>query len=618
MYAKMNSNWKKQVVPPEDVMSKIEPGARIFLGTGVGEPRTLVKHLMQSNESNLVDLELIQLASLGDAVSLESLNTNRYRLKTFFSGWVASDAITAGRIDLIPSRFSEIPRLFESRQIGVDVAFVQITPPDDAGYCSLGVAVDVSRQAMAQASMVVGEINTRIPITLGDTLVHISEFDTLIKATEDPLTFERYPLETAHDQVAANVAAVIENGSCVAFSVGPFFEALARHLTHKKHLGIHSPFFTDALMELVKSGAVTNRQKGIFRGKSLTSYALGTQDLLTWLDRNPLVEFQGLDRVFDPMQIGRNPRFIGIIPARKVDISGRIVMHDSGGGVTGGPGDVMDLLHGAEISAGGLRIFALPSRNLKNRANIRINVDEYPNKFNIRESVDMIVTEFGIASLNGRSLRERAQALIEIAHPEDRQKLIEEAKAARILYPDQIFLAESAHLYPAEIKAEHAFKGNVKVRFRAIRPSDEEGMRRLFYRFSDEAVYYRYFSPIKAMPHARMQKYVNVDYSQVMSIIGLVGEPGKNKIIAEALFVKDSLGPYADVAFNVDEAYQGIGIASYMYAMLTRLAKERGLQGFSADVLATNKAMMKVFEKGGHVVKARLEEGIYELKIPFN
>ena len=610
-------NWEKMTVSPDEIMSKIEPGTRIFVGTGAGEPRTLVKHLMETEAPNLVDLELIQLASLGDAVSLKALDTNRYRLKTFFSGLVAGEAITAGRIDLIPCRFSEIPRLFESGQTAVDAAFVQISPPNKAGYCSLGVAVDVSRIAMSQARLVIGEIDPRVPMTLGDTLVHISDFNHLIKSTQAPHTFKRWPVAPVYDQLAVNVASVIENGSCIAFSIGPLYEALARHLTHKRHLGVHSPFFTDALMDLVNSGAVTNRKKGIFRGKSLTCYALGTADLMTWLDQNPIVEFQGLDKVFDPMQIGQNPRFMSIIPARKIDLTGRIVLHDSRSSVITGPGDVMDMLHGAEISAGGLRIFALPSRNLEQKSNIRISVEDYPNQLNFREGVDMVVTEFGVASLLGRTVRERAQALIEIAHPDDRAQLIETAKAGNILYADQIFLAQSAHLYPSDISARQTFKGDTTIRFRAIRPSDEEAMRRLFYRFSDEAVYYRYFAPIKTMPHAMMQKYVNIDYSQVMSIVGLVGEPGKGKIIAEARFVKDQHDPYAEVAFIVDETYQGIGIASFMYTMLVRLAIERGLQGFTAEVLATNKSMMKVFEKGGHVVKAHLEHGVYTLTIPF-
>jgi GNAT superfamily N-acetyltransferase len=455
-------------------------------------------------------------------------------------------------------------------------------------------------------------------LTLGDTFVPISDFDLLIRSTEPPIYFRRWPLEDIFDRVAANVASVIEDGSCIAFTIGPLFEALSRHLMHKHNLGIHTLFFTDPLMDLVKSGAVTNRHKEIFRGKSLTSYAFGTPELMSWLDRNPLVEFQGIDKVFNPAQIGLNPRFAAVMPARKVDISGRIALHFGKGTVTAGPGDVVDLFHGAGLSAGGITIFALPSRNRNQEPNVRMSIEDYPNQFGIRESVDMVITEYGIASLNGRTVRERAQAMIEIAHPDDRRRLVERAKANKILYPDQIFIEESAHLYPAELTSEHTFKGGFKVRFRAIKPSDEEAMRRLFYRFSDQAVYYRYFAPIKVMPHAAMQEYVNVDFSRVLSIVGLVGESGRGHIIAEARFIKDQRRPFADVAFVVDEQYQGVGIASHLYKMLLRCAKDRGIQKFTADILASNKAMMKVFEKGGEVIKAKLEYGVYHLEIPFS
>ncbi len=293
-----HTGWEKQLVAPQKVIEMIEPGMSIFIGTGVGEPRTLVKHLMTGNTWNLRDLELIQLVSLADAISLKALQSNTYRLKTFYSGYVAGEAIAAGRVDLIPSSFSRIPRLIESGRIPIDVAFLQVTPPNEAGYCSLGVAVDVIRQAMEKASLIVGEINTQIPVTHGDTFVPLSDFDLLIRSTEPPIYFKRWPLEDIFDRVAANVAAVIEDGSCIAFTIGPLFEALSRHLIHKHNLGIHTPFFTDPLMDLVKSGAVTNRHKEIFRGKSLTSYAFGTRELMTWLNRNPLVEFQGIDKVF--------------------------------------------------------------------------------------------------------------------------------------------------------------------------------------------------------------------------------------------------------------------------------------------------------------------------------
>ncbi|NNL77695.1 MAG: GNAT family N-acetyltransferase, partial [Desulfobacterales bacterium] len=240
-------DWENLTVKPERVIGKLEPGMSIFLGTGVGEPRTLVKHLMAANSNHLKDLELIQVVSLGDAISVEALNSNAYRLKTFFSGWVASEAITAGQVDLIPSSFSRIPLLIESGRIPIDVALVQITPPNEAGYCSLGVAVDVGRQAMAQASLVVGEINPDIPVTLGDTFVPLSDFDFLVRSTEKPIYFCRWPVDDVFDRLAANVASIIEDGSCLAFSLGPLFEALSRHLVRKHNLGIHTPFFTDAL-----------------------------------------------------------------------------------------------------------------------------------------------------------------------------------------------------------------------------------------------------------------------------------------------------------------------------------------------------------------------------------
>lgn len=606
-----------KTVTPDQALSHIEPGMNIFLGTGAAEPRTLIKRLMASDALNLQDLTLIQLVSFGDAVSLEELRSNKYRLKTFFSGWVANEAITTGRVDLIPSRFSAIPGLIKNHQLPLDAAMIQITPPDENGLCSLGIAVDVGRRVMEQALLVIGEINPEVPRTYGDTFVSVEDFDLLVESDHPLPLLPAWPVDGVFDRVAANVASVIEDGSCLGFSFGPLFEALPRHLTGKKDLGIHSPFVTDAVMKLIKSGAVSNRRKTTFRGKSLTCYAMGSKDLMRWLDRNPLVEFQSIENVINPMEIGKNSRFVAIFPARKVDLSGQIAMHAGKGQVTSGPGQAMDFFNGAEISRGGYTIFALPSRNREGQSNIRISIEEMPNQLNMPDSVDMIATEYGIATLSGRTLRERAQALIEIAHPDDRPGLVNAAKAEKILYPDQIFLAESAHLYPSEIAERHTFKNDTTVRFRALKPSDEEEMRRLFYRFSDEAIYYRYFTPIKTMPHAKMQSYVNVDYRDILSVVGLVGPPGQGRIIAEARFARHKDKPYVDVAFVVDADYQGLGIATYLFRMLARLARQRGARGMTADVLATNHAMLKVFEKSGFPIRSRFEEGAYALTISF-
>ena len=310
----------------------------------------------------------------------------------------------------------------------------------------------MAREALEQAGICVGEINTQSPCTLGDTFVHISEFDFLVRSTDPPIYFDRWETNEIWDQVALNTASLIEDGSCLAFSIGPLCESLAKQLKNKRHLGIHSPFFTDPLMDLIQSGAVTNRRKDTYRGKSLTSYALGTPDLMHWLDNNPLID---------------------------------------------------------------------------------------------------------------------------IAHPEDRANLVQKAKEHKILYQDQIFLAESARLYPADIAETYTTGEDLRVRFRAIRPSDEEGMRHLFYRFSEKTVYYRYFQTVRSMPHAKMQEYVNVDWNQVMSIVGLVGEEGKGRIIAEARYIKIPGNPLAEVVFVVDE-------------------------------------------KGELPVKAHLEGGVYHIEIPFN
>ena len=609
--------WKQKIVAPADVLEKIDPGMSIFLGTGMAEPRTLVRNLMESKQYNLQDLELIQLVSLGDAVAIDERYSRKFRLKTFYSGWLASDAISQGRVDLIPSRFSRVAWLFKTGAIHIDVAFIQVTPPDENGYAYL-VGASVERQAMEMAQIVVGEINSQIPRTMGDTLVNMADFHYLVEATEPPYYLARWPLQDVYLKIATNIASMIPDGSCISYGIGPLYEALAKSLTAKKNLGVHSPFFTDALMDLVKSGAVTNRYKNIFRGKSCASYVLGTRELMSWLDLNPLVEFQPQDIVMDPRTIGLNDNMIAIFPARKVDLTGGVALHTGKGNVTAGPGNVAELFMGAALSRNGRSIFALPSRNRKGKPNILLSLDQYPFQFTNRESMDVVVTEYGVALLMGKTLRERAQALIEIAHPDDRAELVRQAKEEKMIYADQIYFPESGYLYPEKIACSHRFKDSLTVRFRAIKPSDEEDMRRLFYRFSDQAVYYRYFSPIKTMPHRKMQEYVNVDYRNTMSIVAIVDESGVEKIIGEARYVKTQGEPFADTAFIVDEQYQGMGISTYLFNLLIRAAREEGIAGFKADVLENNRAMLKVYEKALYPVQTVLSGGVYKITIPFN
>jgi len=618
MAAFTKAKWQDEIVSPEEIISKIHPGMKIFIGTGAAEPRTLINEVVKSKARNLRDLEFIQLLSLGDALPADENQAQKYRLKTFFSGYVASEAIEQGRVDLIPSVQSRIPSLISSGIIDIEAAFVQITPPDERGYCSLGVAVDVARLAMEKASLVVGEINEEIPFTMGDTFVHISEFDYLVNSTYAPHYFQRWQIPEVFKKLALNVSSMVEDGSSIAFSFGPLFEALVEPLSRKQDLSVHSLVMTDALMELIKSGAVSNKRKLFFRNKSVICYAQGTQELYRWLDHNPQVEFQNIYVVMSPVILAQIEQYIKILPARKVDLNGVVALQVRRGNVTLDPGDVHAVFYGAALSPGGRTIFALPSQNREGESNILLSANDQPNQFTNSESLDLIVTEYGVASMRGRTRRERALALIDIAHPNDRGKLVQQAKDANILYRDQIYLTESGHCYPYDITYRHTFKnGLLTVLFRPIKPSDEDDMRRLFYRFSDQAVYYRYFTPIKTMPHMKMQEYVNIDYQNVMSIVGVVEESGVEKIITEGRYVCTPDNPYADVAFIVDEKYQGAGIAKYLFELLISTARKKGIPGFSADVLTENKPMLKVFESSPYPVHAVVSAGVYELTIPF-
>jgi GNAT superfamily N-acetyltransferase len=300
-----------------------------------------------------------------------------------------------------------------------------------------------------------------------------------------------------------------------------------------------------------------------------------------------------------------------------VDLTGDIALHIGKGNVTAGPGNVQELFMGAALSKNGRTIFALPSRNRKGQPNVLLSLDKYPFQFTNRGSMDVVVTEYGVAYLMGKTLRERAQALIEIAHPDDRADLIRQAKEAKMIYADQIYFAESSHLYPDKIACSHRFKDSLTVRFRAIKPSDEEEMRRLFYRFSDQSVYYRYFTPIKTMPHKKMQEYVNVDYRYTMSIVAIIDESGVEKLIGEARYVRSPGDSFADTAFIVDENYQGMGIATYLFNLLICAAREDGIAGLKGDALENNRAMLKVYEKAPYPVQTILSFGVYKVTIPF-
>lgn len=611
------TNWKQQVSPLQKVLSFIKPGMSIFLSTGVSEPGTALRCMLNQKEFNIRDIEFIQLFSIGETIPMDGSRLDEYRLKTVFPGWISEPATIKGYVDVIPCGFKRFISMVASGDIKIDMAIVQISPPDSNGNCSFGLSLDAAGTAIKKASVVVGEITPHIPRTAGETSVHISAFDLLIESDNPPFYVQPFIPEDKYDKIAAYISELIKDGSCLQFSVGPFFDTLAPYLVKKKDLGIHSPVITDAVMDLMNCGAVSNAGKEYDAGKTVTSYAMGSQALYDWLNNNSSVVFKMADRVTAPEIIGLNPDVVAMATAHKADLTGNVLLTREKRDMVSGLNEITDIFRGAQRSRGGHTIVALPSRRQNGKSNITPSLDLQPRRFCPRELVDYVVTEYGVANLRARSLRERAQALIDIAHPDDRPDLMDAARNSKIIYSDQIYYPECAYVDPSNIADTHRFKG-LEIRFRAIKPSDEEEMRKLFYRFSPRSIYYRYFVMLKSMPHSKLQEYVTIDCKNVVSVVGLVGEPGNSHIIAEARYGKVSQPEgFAEVAFVVEDAYQNRGIATFLYRMLLGLAKDQGLKGFTAEVLPENRKMLGIFEKGGYPVQAKFEDGTYSLTIPF-
>jgi GNAT superfamily N-acetyltransferase len=376
--------------------------------------------------------------------------------------------------------------------------------------------------------------------------------------------------------------------------------------------------FSDGLIDLVESGVVNNRKKTIHNGKIIATFCMGTQRLYDFVDDNPLIEFHPCDYTNDPFIVAQNNRMISINAAIQVDLTGQVCADSIGEYFYSGIGGQVDFVRGAARSRGGKPIIVLPS-TAKNGSVSRIvaYLDQGAGVVTSRGDVHYVVTEFGIANLHGKNLRERALALISIAHPDFRNELLAYAKKRNLVHEDQMQLATAGRFYPEHYEHVHEF-GEIKVFFRPIKPTDEAMERDFFYSLSDETVYYRFFNIVKAMPHEKIQPFVNIDYREEMAIVALLGEPGDEEIIAIGRFKTDPADNLAEVAFVVRDDWHDRGIGTYLMQKLIEIARERSIEGFKADVLGENKKMLHVFHKCGYPIHSKLEDGVYSLTIDFS
>lgn len=607
-------HYRQKLISPKDIITHIKPGNRIYMSSGTAIPTRVVRELVDSPDFNNYDLEVIQLFTLGDFFNESACELSKYRLINFRAGETTGAELCRGRVDFIPANLVEIPYIFATGCIEVDVAVLTVSPPDKRGYMSLGIAIDVADLVAKSAKTVIAEVNPNMPVTYGETSIHLDQVDCIIES--DAPLLEREIRDYGHeiDRIGWHIANLIHDGSTVVLHVGRVFDAVASHLRTKRNLGIYTNVISDWVIDLIESGAISierGRERG---GQVSTSYCYGTRRLYDYVDHNQMFGFYPVHKLADPYNIKRVPNLISIMNVEKIDITGSNIVFHSGDNLLSGYESKFNFAAGTALSGKGKVIFAIRSVDQNGESNIIINHDRDNDR--IRSTFGTtryVVTEYGVANMFGKSMRERALAMIDIAHPDHREKLISQAKEVGLLFQDQIYAIKNAINYPIELETMKMFKDNLEVKIRPIKPTDEDMMRRLFYNFSDEAKYLRYFTNIRSMPHKNMQKYVNVDYDSIVSIVAVLQRGHNERIIAEGRYAAYPDRKNYDMAFLVDEEFQGKGLATFMLNYLIKIAKDRGIEKLSASVLAQNDKMLKVFDKSAIKPVKQYESGEVEI-----
>jgi len=604
--------YEKKKRSVDSIVKVIKPGSRIFIGSAAAEPQTLINMLIEK-EKSIKDHETINLIELGVSLYAEEVMKKPFKQNAFFIGPNVRNAVNEGRAEYTPIFLSELPELISSGQMKIDVAFIQIAPPDNYGFCSLGVSTDVVKAGAESADIVVAEVNKRMPRVLGDCFIHIKDIDYVVESDIPLPTWVPPEPDEVAIKIGKNVARLIENGSTIQAGIGMIPNAILSFLDDKSDLGVHTEMFSDGIIDLVEKGVITNRKKTLHNGKIIATFCMGSQRLYDFVDDNPLIEFHPCDYTNDPYIISQNNKMVSVNAAIQIDLTGQVCADSIGEYFYSGIGGQVDFVRGAARSEGGKPVIVLPSTARDGEVSRIVPcLDQGAGVVTSRGDVHYVATEYGIVNLHGKNLRERALALTSITHPDFRDDLINYAKKRSIVHMDQMPITLRG--YPEKYEQVEEF-GDTEVFFRPVKPTDEGMQREFFYSLSDESVYYRFFNIVKTMPHEKIQPLVNIDYREEMAIVGLIGKPEMEEMIAIGRYKLDPADNLADIAFLVRDDWQGRGIGTHLMKVLADIARERKISGFKADVLSENRKMLSVFHNCGYPVKTKLENGSYSVMI---
>ena len=541
-----------------------------------------------------------------------------FRYNSFFIGQNMRDAVNRGMADYTPIFLSAVPALFRRKVVSVDVALLQMSPPDAHGYMSLGISVDIVKAAAESAGMRIVQMNAKMPRVHGDTFLHIDEIDFIIPQDEPLIEFEAKAPDDITQRIGRYVAEIIRDGDTIQVGYGSIPNSILAHLSGKKHLGVHTELLSDGLVDLMKAGVIDNSGKEIDRGKTVAAFCMGRKETYAFIDDNPSVELRPVSYTNDPLTISRNSNVTAINSALEIDLTGQATAESLGRYFFSGIGGQADLMRGAMLSRGGKTILAMQSTAeggevsrivpfLREGAGVTLT----------RGDVHYVVTEHGIAYLHGKNIRERAMDLISIADPKFRLWLVEAARELGLIYKDQEFVSGEGGLYPETLETYRTTAGGLNILLRPVKITDEHRLKDFFYSLSSDCMYNRFISTRADMPHERLQRFAVVDYTKEMVILAIIRDETGETIAGMGQYFIDDNNHTAEVAFVGRDNYQNRGIGQELLSYLTQLAKKNGLHGFTAEVLADNRKMLHLFENTGFTTEKRTDAGTCELKMYF-
>lgn len=612
-------NYVEKRTTAEKALRHIKPGQRVFVGASCGEPQYLVNTLSEAS-IRFTDLEIVRLLSVDSGPLTRVANrshSRQFNIRTFYLGSAFHTRIYRNKRFITPINLSQVPHLFKTKMIPLNAALIQTSPPDDFGWMSLGISVDITQAACEAADLVICQVNPEMPRVLGNSFIHVNDVDYIIEHEEPLLTIQPLPETETANTIARHIARLIDDGSTLQTTLGVNNEAVMVCLSQKNDLGVHSQYITDGLMRLFAIGVITNKKKGYNNGKMVAGSAVGSSILYDFLDDNPSIEFHPSDYINNPGIIARHNSMVSLNTAIAIDLTGQVAAdalpYNNYTGING----LMDFTRGAAMSQAGKSILIMPSTSGSGQKSRIIPSMSDTAVVVPRGDVQYIATEYGVVNLFGKTLQERAMALISIAHPDFRDELFAKAKELDLIDIGRQFKQAIKGVYP--LKYEETIQINdMLVTFRPAKPIDERGIQEHYYTLNRGDIVSRFFHEKKSFVHEEVETTFEIDYINDLTFVATIGELGFEKIIAMGEYFRNAVINMAEVAYSVSEEYQGMGIAKILQRKLSRGAIDNGIKGLIAYTSHENAGMKRLFHHLPYKIKSKRDDDVLVLSCNFS